>query len=252
MEFLLVGGAFFAAMLGAISGLGGGIYVMPLLIHVYGQTYSHSGLTTVSLVVVLVNSISSLFWGRQIQYVDMKFAKPIAMISAVGSLLGLWLQRQVSRDTFELYLAILLTILGVYLFFKAAAADRQCSNEPAKFENRDGAISFAIGAMASFFGIGGGLIQVPYLVYFRDRPVKQATATSQVMLGAVAFVALSVSLLGLRVSVPWTAIGVMAPAAVLGGVTGSRLSAKLKGAWIIRILSILLLFLAYRVSMRVL
>lgn len=252
MEFVLAVGAFLAAMLGAISGLGGGIYVMPLLIHFYGEEYSHSSLTTVSLVVVLVNSLSSLFWGRQIHYVDMKFAKPIAIISAVGSLLGLWLQRQVSRDSFELYLATLLALLGIYLFIKASAADRQASDKPVSFESRDGALSFMIGAMASFFGIGGGLLQVPYLVYFRDRPVKQATATSQVMLGAVAFTALTVSLVGLGVKVPWMAIAFMAPSAVLGGVTGSRLSTRLKGAWIIRILSILLLFLAYRVSMRVL
>ena len=48
------------------------------------------------------------------------------------------------------------------------------------------AISFAVGYLSSFLGIGGGIIHVPALIYFLDFPVHIATATSHFILAIMA------------------------------------------------------------------
>jgi uncharacterized protein len=241
--------AFLAATLGAISGLGGGIFIMPILVQTYGHDYSASGLAGLSLSIVLLNALTALILGKQIRNVDFTYARGMAMVSSLGVLIGIYFQTQVSRQTFETYLAIFLLVLGIYIFARAGSADKDVKPVHDGFKPVDGVFSFIVGGLASFFGVGGGVLQVPYMVYFRKRMVKQATATSQVILATVAVVSLFLILGVERSRVPWEALLIMAPAVLAGGVVGSRLGRKMRGPWIVRILSLVLLFLAYRVAM---
>lgn len=246
---LLAALAYLAATLGAISGLGGGIFIMPLLVESFGGEYSAAGLATLSLSVVLLNALTSLSLGRQTRFVDWTFALPMAAVSVLGVALGVYLQRQVSRGSFELILGGFLFLLGIFILWRSSAADANVRpvNEP--FRTLDGVFSFLVGSVASFFGVGGGVLQVPYMVYFRKRSVKQSTATSQVILASAGASSLFFFLVVLKTTAPWIAFVYMAPAVVAGGITGSRLAGRLRGPWIVRILAGVLLFLAYRISL---
>lgn len=244
--------AFLAATLGAISGLGGGIFIMPLLVQSFGEDYLPPGLAAISLSVVLLNAFTALVLGGQWRNVDVRFARQMAVFSAVGAVTGVFGQSYVSRAQFELYLAVFLAVLAIYVLWKAPMADARVGESDTRFTSKDGAFSYLVGVIASFFGIGGGVLQVPYMVYARHRPVKQATATSQVILASVAVISLAM-LIGVKSAVaPWSALAYIAPAVVVGGVLGSRLAQRLRGPWVIRILGGVLLILAYRVLTRVL
>jgi len=241
--------AFCAATLGSISGLGGGVFIMPLLLETHGHDYSASGLAALSLSIVLLNALTALFLGKQVRNVDGRYARAMALVSAFGVGLGIYLQTQVSRQSFEIFLAVFLFILGIYILARSGRADQDPQPVQDGFKPVDGIFSFLVGALASFLGVGGGVMQVPYMVYFRKRLVKQATATSQVILATVAVVSLLLILGVERPPVPWETFLLMAPAVVIGGVAGSRLARRLRGPWIVRILAVVLLFLAYRVGM---
>lgn len=242
--------AFFAATLGSLSGLGGGAFLMPFLVQIYGAEYGPASLAAISLSLAFMNALSALFLGGQLRCVDFKYARPMTLFTVVGGFFGLLIQSLVVRGQFELYLAVFLGLLGVYIFWRSPGADAQIADPSEPFQLLDGVVSVLTGVLATFFGVGGGVVRVPFMVYVRRRAVRESTATSQLVLGILAAVSLLILEGVFRAKAPWSDIVFMAPAVFAGGVAGSRLAARLKGIWIVRFLALVLLFLAYRVWMR--
>jgi uncharacterized protein len=88
-------------------------------------------------------------------------------------------------------------------------------------------VSFAVGVLSSVFGIGGGIIHVPFLIVALGLPVHVATATSHFVLSISAFAgALTFLSLG-HVRLATTAlmgVGILA-GAQLGALASTRASA---------------------------
>ncbi len=240
--------AWFAATLGAISGLGGGIFLMPLLVETFGREHGPASLAALSLSVVLLNSLTSLFIGKQIKNIDRPFARRMAVFSVVGVMIGVYLQSLVTRESFQVFLGGFLFLLAIYILWRSPRADSSPKVAKVGFNWLDFVFSVGVGTVASFFGIGGGVLQMPYMVYIRKFPVKQATATSQFILATVAAGTLVLIVVWRGAPVMWSAFLLMAPAVILGGILGSRLGAEIRGPWIVRIVGVLLLIMAYRVS----
>ena len=95
-----------------------------------------------------------------------------------------------------------------------------------------------LGFVATFFGIGGGIIRTPLLIYISRFPVKIATATS-------VFSLLFTSLAGTFVYW-WQGFYDLylffpaATGALFGAQIGAQVSRYLNGQWIIRILALVL------------
>jgi uncharacterized membrane protein YfcA len=101
-------------------------------------------------------------------------------------------------------------------------------------------LSLGAGYLAGLLGIGGGIIHVPVMVYIMCFPTHIATATSSFIL---IFTAAAGSLFHLGAGnigadwgiIPWLALGVIG-----GSQLGARLSQRVKGRVIIRLLAIAL------------
>lgn len=249
MALILAAVAFGSATFGAISGLGGGIFMIPFLLQVFGAEYSHSSIASLSLCLVLLNALTALFFGRQIKNVDFDFAKPMVFVSAIGVGIGVLLQSLISRGSYELYLAGFLLLLAGYSWWRSPLADKSVK-AVSGFRNLDFGFGILIGTVASFFGLGGGVLQVPYMVYMRRQKVKTATATSQIILATVAVLTITLLIVWQKVAVPWMAFVWMAPGIFMGGIFGSWLQTRLKGPWIVRILALVLFFLSLRLFLR--
>jgi uncharacterized protein len=244
--------AFAASTLGAISGLGGGVFIIPILVSTMGREWSPASLAALSLSVVILNSLTTLYLGKQIKNADLGFAKSMFVVSGLGAILGVYLQSLVSRESFEIFLSVFLLGLSLFIMWRSGQADADLPEKPHKFNRGDSAFGLLIGLVASFFGLGGGVLQVPYMVMVRKFAVKQATATSQIILSSVAAISL-VMYLGIRqVPVPWTTFFYLAPVVVAGGILGSKLAKSMRGPWIIRLLATALLILAVRVGLKAL
>ena len=96
-----------------------------------------------------------------------------------------------------------------------------------------------LGFIATFFGIGGGIIRTPLLIYISKFPVKIATATSVFSLLFTSFAGTIVywiqGFYDFNLFLP-AAFG-----ALIGAQLGAQVSKYLNGKWIIRILALVLL-----------
>lgn len=80
------------------------------------------------------------------------------------------------------------------------------------------AVSLFTGFVSSTFGVGGGIIHVPLLMFLCRMPARMSTATSQwallmtALVGAAAYTA--------RGQADWGMVGLLAPGVVLGAQVG--------------------------------
>jgi uncharacterized membrane protein YfcA len=106
--------------------------------------------------------------------------------------------------------------------------------------------SVFVGVVSALFGIGGGPIQVPFLVAALNFPEHVATATSHAVLAVTSLLATIVHALrgdfradlGITLS---TSLG-----ALFGAPVGARLSRLVSGRVLLQILAAMLLFIAVR------
>jgi uncharacterized membrane protein YfcA len=110
--------------------------------------------------------------------------------------------------------------------------------------------SVVVGIVSALFGIGGGPIQVPFLVAVLNYPEHVATATSHAVLAVTSLVATIIHATqgdyrGDLSSTLATALG-----ALLGAPLGARASRYVPGKMLLRILAAMLAFIAFRLLWR--
>ena len=84
----------------------------------------------------------------------------------------------------------------------------------------------AVGVLTGFLGVGGGFLVVPALMLALKLPMEYAAGTSLVVITITSASALAVRA-GIGTQPDWSLVAVVTAAAVLGGWTGARLTARL-------------------------
>jgi uncharacterized membrane protein YfcA len=271
--FGLITLGFAVSAYGTLIGAGGGFVLMPLLLILYPQDDPHL-LTSISLAVVLINTLSGTAAYSRMKRIDYRAGLTFAISTIPGAIFGALTTASVSRTLFEGFFSVFLIGLAIYMFL------RPKSDTPTKYTEKisgwtsgktravagvDGKIFeytynpalgvmffFFLGFLASFLGIGGGSLMVPILAYVLNFPVLIAAATSQLIVAILTFTG--------TVSHIWIGSfhhGVHRIAAIgIGMLTGAQLgaylSARIKGAWLIRSLALALILVGLRMLIAVL
>jgi uncharacterized membrane protein YfcA len=104
----------------------------------------------------------------------------------------------------------------------------------------------AVGAFSALFGIGGGPVQVPFLIAVLGYPEHIATATSHAILAITSLVSSAVH--GAQGDYATDALPVVTTClgAIGGAPVGARLSRHVPGTTLVRILALMLAFIAVR------
>lgn len=106
---------------------------------------------------------------------------------------------------------------------------------------RDVGVGGGAGVVSGLFGVGGGIVLVPFLVLVRGWPQKQAQATSLVMVAMAATAGLlQYALAG---NVIWAAAAAVLVGGLVGAVIGSALVARLQ-TWVLQVAFAVLLVVA--------
>ena len=105
-------------------------------------------------------------------------------------------------------------------------------------------LSFFVGFLSSILGIGGGIIHVPAMVFLFDFPAHLATATSHFVLAITALVGSVGNLAAGRIL--YLPAAAMALGAIGGARVGAAISQRVKGAGIVRVLSLALVVVGGR------
>ena len=169
---------FVAGVIGSIIGLGGGIVVVPVLTFL---GVPHTISSSSSLFAAFSNSIASTVSYSKQKRIDYKTGLRLGLMSIPGTILGAVISAQATSDLFKILFAVVLIASCYYLFIKKNLDTKQ-GNLSKKMLVVSSVISFFAGILSSFFGIGGGIIFVPLMIIGLGLLVKNATATSQLIL----------------------------------------------------------------------
>lgn len=197
------GGA--AGCLGALLGIGGGVFLVPFLNLVLGLPFKEAVATSLVTVIATSSVVSAGTAGKQL--INLRLGMLLEVATAAGGLAGGLLVVFIADHTLQVMFAIVTAAIAVVMFQRRdrrnVILDRDA--HPGRLggqyhEAESGGIvtyrvkrlplglvvSFIAGNISSFFGIGGGILKVPALNAWCGVPLRAAAATSALMIGVTA------------------------------------------------------------------
>ena len=223
-----------ATTMGAISGIGGGVIIKPVMDAVSGM-----GVSTISFLsgcTVLGMSVVSMIRGRGGDArIDPRKGTLLAVGGALGGIVGKWIFDMVKSSfgndglvgTIQSILMIVLTLgVLVYVLNKSKIRSLNVENSAACF-----AIGLTLGVMSSFLGIGGGPINLAVLYFFFSMDSKTAALNSlYIILFSQGASFLSTVFQGKVPDFSLLVLAVMMAGGILGGNLGRSFSKKMSAS----------------------
>jgi uncharacterized membrane protein YfcA len=183
---------------GVITGTGGGIIIVPVLLLLFNM--EPTAVAGTSLALVAVTSFSGSLAYLRKRLVDKRSGLMFAAAALPGSVVAPFALKLVTVDAFQGLLGLLLLFLAAYTLLKtlrpswgnSEASDPAttgvqtrhitvASGEFFDYEFNEAlaaAFNFVLGFFSAFFGTGGGFIRMPVLISMFGFPVRIAVATS--------------------------------------------------------------------------
>ncbi len=256
---ILAAGAL-AGGLGAMLGIGGGIFLVPFLTLVLRLPIGVAAAISLTTVIGTSSSVSAGRTGSHL--INFRLGMVLEVATAAGSLLGGITAQYLSAHLVERLFAIVTVLVGVMMLIRinrrnilsrdldaGALGGRYLDHE------RGGLVayrvkrvplalfaSFIAGNVSSLLGIGGGVIKVPVLNAWCGVPVRAAAATSAFMIGVTAAGG-AIIYYGNNQLIPS-----LAAAAILGVQAGSAGGMRLSARTSARALKLLMAAILFTVS----
>ncbi len=225
LEFLPAVGSGSAVgfMLGLVGG-GGSILATPLLLYVVGVASPHVAVGTGALA-VSVNAYANLVVHARKGHVWWRCAAIFAAVGTLGTIVGSSLGLAV--DGQHLLFLFGLVMMGVGLMMLRPIRTSVSAPRPVDRQMclLTAAMALVTGAASGFFGIGGGFLIVPALVFATGMPVISAVGSSLLAVGTFGLAtALNYARAG---NVDWIVAMEFIAGGLAGGIAGTLLAARL-------------------------
>ncbi len=259
---------FAAGAIGTVVGAGGGFLLVPLLLLLEPE-WSPEEVTSTSLAVVVVTVASGVAAYARQGRIDYRAGLLFAAASVPSAALGASLTTVVPAELFAALFGAGMVVLGGYLFVRS---DTVRLIEPVRgrwvirrqLRDRSGnmfvyafhwlqgaAVASLTSLIASLFGIGGGIFQVPVYTRLLHFPMHAAVATSQFVTLFVASEATLVHVLQ-RSFAPKHGgyVALLALGAIPGAQAGAWIARRTAEHRLARILSLLIALVGARLLLR--
>lgn len=234
-------------------GLGGGIFLVPLLSLFFGLPMRIAVGT--SLVAVIATSAGVSAFAPRGRGADVGLALRLEMFTTSGAILGGWCAGYFSGRVLSILFAGIVFVTAGYTLFKTIrksdgpAEEAMFASDYTPTHWKLGASGSALAGMISgLLGVGGGFIKVPIMYAVMGVPLGVATATSNFMVGITAaasiFVYYSRGDIYPILVVP-AAIGIF-----LGAMFGAFILGRLRISWLRNALILLLFIMGFQMLMR--
>lgn len=164
-----------AGTFGGMFGVGGGIILIPLLTAWLGATQHRAHGT--SLAVTGITALASLAIYAVNHNVEWRTAALVGIGSALTARYGARFASRVSAPNLKRAFAVFLLLVGMRLLWDPAPAAVAVVSGPAAIAV-DVALGAAIGLLAGFMGVGGGILAVPGFALLFGMPQQLAQGTS--------------------------------------------------------------------------
>ena len=247
----LFAAAFAASVIGSMVGLGGGFILVPLLRLFFGFGPAEAAGT--SLVLVAANSGSGAFTYFLQKRVNVKVGLIFGAGGLPGSIIGALLTKRIPPHIFDWLFAIFLIVVAIDMIINAKIRilnriEGDAHSRKAMSYRAALGIGFVLGMVSSLFGIGGGIIVVPSLLYFSNLPAHAIAATSHFAIILTSPVGLIVH--GMQHDVRIADVIPLVAGGLLGGPIGAQLSTRVKSPQLLVIVGIALICVAASMGLR--
>jgi len=257
---LLIILGFLAGLLGALTGIGGGVLLTPILALYFGIPIREAIGT--SLVAVITTSAASSSVHLQRHTTDIRLGMTLELATAFGAAVTAYLVGYFNRNFLEGLFAAFLLYSSITILTKGGKIrpdDESSPNvngevsippyEPKRYPLGMGA-SLVAGGLSGLLGIGGGPIKVPVMYLFMNVPLMVATATSNFMIGVTAAASAIVYYRRGDILVEYAAP--LAVGVFLGSLLGARLAPRIHTKVVVYLLVGVMLYLAGDLSIHLL
>ena len=184
--WLLVVFGFFIGIIASMTGVGGGIFIVPILTFFYAFVVNSA--TGTSLTSIIFTAIASTLNYAKQKRIYFKTGATLIITTAPGAYLGAWLATIMEERMLGLVFGVFLILVAIRMIISAlrTKAQKQAQSVRTDTELLHSGKTIIIGAGLSFFGgvasgllgIGGGTLVVPILIVAMGMPIHYATATS--------------------------------------------------------------------------
>jgi uncharacterized membrane protein YfcA len=219
----LFSGSLVGFSLGLVGG-GGSILAVPLMVYLVGVPSAHVAIGT-SALAVATNAAANLVSHARMGNVKWPCAAVFAASGVVGAFGGSSLSKIVDGQKLLALFAILMLIVAIIMFVRRSGTGKADVRLNRENLPRLLVIGLFTGALAGFFGIGGGFLIVPGLIAAAGMPIINAIGSSLVSVTAFGMTAaLNYAVSGF---VDWRLAIVFIIGGVVGGLIGGRIAKTL-------------------------
>ncbi|HKB10690.1 MAG TPA: sulfite exporter TauE/SafE family protein [Vicinamibacterales bacterium] len=245
--------------LGALLGLGGGVFLVPFFNLVLGFRFTAAAAISLTTVIATSSTVSAGRAGKQL--INMRLGMLLEVATAAGSFLGGVTAQFIAQSVLQRLFGIVAAAVAVIMLTRLQR--RNVILDPAAdpgilggryYEAESGATvtyrvkrlplavvaSFVAGNISSLLGIGGGIIKVPVLNAWCGVPLRAAAATSAFMIGVTATAGALIYYGRGQLEPALAALAVLG--VQLGSWGGMRLGAAASAKWL-KILMAIVLFI---------
>ena len=177
----ILSGAAVGFSLGIIGG-GGSILAVPLLLYVVGVDDAHTAIGT-SAFAVAINAFVNLISHWRAGNVHWPCAVLFGGAGALGAAIGSTLGKLVPGENLLFLFALVMIAVGIAMLRPRAKGGEICRQITSRIAVRLVAIGLAAGTISGFFGIGGGFLIVPGIMFSSGLPILNAIGSSLFAVG---------------------------------------------------------------------
>ncbi len=262
---LILFGGSIAGLLGALLGIGGGIFLIPYFV-LFLKIPIHQAIAT-SIVCVIATSSTAASVNVDRRFANVRLGMVLETTTTLGAIIGGFTANALSATTLSRIFGALLVFVSLLMVRKSRQKEAStefrggwingqyfdpATNQEVKYTVRrlpaGLSVSFIAGNLSGLLGIGGGIMKVPAMNLFCGVPMKAATATSNLMIGVTAVASAFIYYAHDRIHPVITSAAILG--VLLGSWAGTALSARLHGRTIAYIFTGVLLFLAIEMFLR--
>jgi uncharacterized membrane protein YfcA len=255
--------AFLVGIIAAMTGVGGGVFIVPLLSLAYGFP-PHQAIGT-SLTMIVFTSLSSAtgYWRQK--RVDYKVGLILTLTTIPGAFAGAYLTSSVEEKLLGLIFGVFLIFVALRMAFQlnryrfeipriGKVWHRKIVDSDDTVFAYDTNVYFGLvlgffgGLSSGLLGLGGGALMVPILHLIMNFPMHVTVATSMFIMvfTSISGAATHFSLGNVHISYAvFLCIGV-----ILGAQLGAYLSKKISGKGLRRIFGVVLLLVSIRMILK--
>jgi uncharacterized membrane protein YfcA len=269
---LLFAAACLAGLLGALLGVGGGIFIVPAMVLMFHLPMKIAVAASIVSVIATSNAGGSSYVDQRIT--NLRLGMFLEIFTTVGALSGSILALYLHEWTMQLIFAAMLGYMAYAAFstrnlddqriaageFALARPDKlsgwlqlrgdyydQAADRKVEYVVKGAPVGASIACLAGvasgLLGVGGGVLKVSAMNRYMNVPMKAAVGTSKLMIGVTA--AVSSILFFLAGLINFTVVGPVAVGTTVGATAGTMIMNRLHSSWLKWLFAVLMMYLAY-------